>query len=87
MMRALAASIALTACATPPPEPAAPPAVPVADQKTENSTEFESLFLKKSLLLPPGVYEIRFDLLEEDVAWFCAEGSPEKSHVLVVVAP
>jgi len=35
----------------------------------------------------PGVYEIRFDLLEEDVAWFCAEGSPERSRVLVVEEP
>lgn len=35
----------------------------------------------------PGVYEIRFDLLEEDVTWFCAAGSPEHGRVLVVAEP
>jgi protein tyrosine/serine phosphatase len=32
----------------------------------------------------PGVYEIRFDMLEAGVTWFCSAGSPERAHVLVV---
>jgi hypothetical protein len=35
----------------------------------------------------PGVYEFRFDLLEEHVAWFCSAGSPENIQVLVVEGP
>ena len=49
----------------------------------------DSLAVTREFWAPesPGVYEIRFDLLEEDVTWFCAAGSPEPVRVLVVAAP
>jgi protein-tyrosine phosphatase len=34
----------------------------------------------------PGNYEIRFDLIEENVTWFAAQGSPEPARQLIVTA-
>ena len=50
---------------------------------------YDSLRVTREFWSPrdPGVYEIRFDLLEENVAWFCSEGSPENIHALVVEDP
>lgn len=49
----------------------------------------DSLRVTKRFRSPdePGVYEIRFDLLEEHVTWFCSAGSPERARVLVVAEP
>jgi hypothetical protein len=43
--------------------------------------------IKKKIWAPaePGMYEIYFDLIEEQVTWFAAKGSPERPHELVVV--
>lgn len=35
----------------------------------------------------PGIYEIHFDLIEEDFTWFTAVGSPEIPYILEVTAP
>lgn len=35
----------------------------------------------------PGVYDVRFDVVEENVAWFCWEGSPVGHCELTVEAP
>jgi protein tyrosine phosphatase (PTP) superfamily phosphohydrolase (DUF442 family) len=37
--------------------------------------------------LEPGVYEIHFDLIEEHVTWFAAQGSPEIPYILVIESP
>lgn len=59
-----------------------PPRLPV----TVDIAPHDSLRVTREFWAPdePGVYEIRFDLLEEWVTWFCAEGSPEVPRVLLV---
>jgi len=58
-------------------------------QLTAPIAPYDSLIVTREFTSPaePGVYEIRFDLLEENVAWFCSAGSPENIQVLVVEGP
>ncbi|MCP4571510.1 MAG: dual specificity protein phosphatase family protein [bacterium] len=53
---------------------------------TEDIAPHDSLAVTREFQAPeePGVYELRFDLLEENVTWFCTAGSPEYGVVLTV---
>jgi hypothetical protein len=52
----------------------------------QNVPPEETIQLVKKIQAPQesGVYELHFDLIEENFTWFVAQGSPEKPHLLVV---